>query len=80
MGGGMEEGKAIHGLPVCKFRGIFIPDLMCMSPKGSISSDILTEALKYLDQLNVFERCQDGPTLFGLLDGHISRPQLPFLE
>ena len=48
--------------------------------KGSISSEILTEALKYLDQLNVFERRQDGPTPFGLLDGHGSRLQLPFLE
>ena len=54
--------------------------LMCLSPKGSISSMLLTEALKYLDQLNVFERRQDVPTPFGLLEGHGSRLQLPFLE
>ena len=40
----------------------------------------MTEALKYLDNLNVFERFQDGPTTFILLDGHGSRLQLPFLE
>ena len=53
---------------------------MYVSPQGKIRSEILTEALKYLDQLNVFERSQDGPTPFGLLDGHGSRLQLPFLE
>ena len=51
-----------------------------MPPKGSISSEILTESLKYLDQLNVFERRQYGPTPFVLLDGHGIRLQLPFLE
>ena len=76
----MGEGKAITGLPVWKFRGELIPGLMCMSPKGSISSKIVTEAIKYLDQINVFERHQDGPSPFGLLDGHGSRLQLPFLE
>ena len=50
----MGEGKALYGFPVCKFRGKFIPGLMCMSPKESINSEILTEALKYLDRLNVF--------------------------
>ena len=51
-----------------------------MSPKGSTSYNILTEALKYLDQLNVFERHQDGPPPFGLLDSHGSRLQLQLLE
>ena len=50
----MGEGKALPGLPVCKFRGKLIPGLMCMSPKVSVVSEILTEALKYLDHLNVF--------------------------
>ena len=76
----MVEGKAIPGLPVCKFRGKLIPGLMYMTPKRSISSDIITEALKYLDQLNIFERRQDGPTPFGLLDSHGSTLHLPFLE
>ena len=51
-----------------------------MYTKVSISSEILTEALKYLDQFNVFERRQDGPTSFGLLEGHGIRLLLKFLE
>ena len=74
----MVEGKALPGLPVCKFRGGLIPGLMCMSPKGLISSEILSEVLKYFDHLNVFERRQDVPTPFGLFDSHGSRLQLPF--
>ena len=42
----MGEGKALPGLLVYNFRGELIPSLMCMCPKGSISSEILTEALK----------------------------------
>ena len=76
----MGEVKALTRFLVCKFRGKLIPGSMCISPKGPISSKILTEALKYLDHLNVFERRQYGPTPFGLLDGHESRLQLPFLE
>ena len=76
----MVEGKILPGFPVCNFRGKLILGLMCMSPKGSISSEIINEALKYLDQLNVFEWRQYGPTPFGLLDGHGSRLQLPLLE
>ena len=76
----MGEGKELPGFPVCKFRGKLIPSLICIPPKGSISSNILTEALKNLDQLNVFEQRQHGPTPFGLLDGRGSILQLPFLE
>ena len=76
----MGEGKALPGFPVCKFRGELIPGLMCISPKVSIRSEILTEVLKYFDQLNVFDRRQEGPTPFGLFDAHRSRLQLPFLE
>ena len=53
---------------------------MYVSSKVSISSVILTESLKYLDQINVFERHQNIPTPFVLLDGHGSRLQLFFLE
>ena len=76
----MGEIKELPGLPVGKFRGGFVPGLMYMSSKESIISDILTEALKYLDQLNVFEWRQDVPNPFVLLNGHGSRLQLPFLE
>ena len=79
MEGNKREGKALPGFPVCKFRGKLIEGLMYIPPKGSIISNILTEALTYLDQRNVFERRQYGPTPFGLLDGHGSRLQLPLL-
>ena len=65
MVGNMVKGKELPGLPVFKIRGKSIPDLMCMPPKGSIRSKILTEVLKYLDQLNVFERRKYGPNPFG---------------
>ena len=76
----MGDRKTLIGFPVWKFRGKSIPYLMCMSPKVSISSDILTEALNYLDQLNVLKRRQYGPAPIGLLDFHGSRPHLPLLE
>ena len=74
------EGNAVPGFPVCKFRGKLIPVLMYMSPKGSIIFNNLTEYLKYLDQLNFFQRRKYGPSPFRLLDGHGSRLHLPFLE
>ena len=76
----MGEGKSLPGFPVFKFRWGVIPALMYVSPQGKIRSEILTEALKYLDQLNVFEQHPDGPTPFGLLDCHGSRLQFPCLE
>ena len=75
----MGECKALPNFPVCNFRGKFIPGLMCTSPKWSISSKILTEALKYLYEINVFERRQDGSTPLRLFHGHGIRLQLPFL-
>ena len=63
------EVKSLPGLPVCKFRGESIPGFMCMSPKGSIISDILNEVLKYVgiqlyttfgkDRLNQVQRTHD---------------------
>ena len=53
---------------------------MCITSKVSISSKILTESLKYLDQRYVFEQRQDGPAPFRILEIHESRLQLPFLE
>ena len=75
----MVEGKALSGFPVCKFRGKVVTGLMFMYPKKSIISEIITVALKYLDQLIVFERHQAVPTPFGLLDRQGSRIQLLFL-
>ena len=49
------------------------------SPKGGITSQILSDALAHLDSYNLF--CRDnGKSPFLLLDGHNSRFELPFLE
>ena len=76
----MGEVKAPPRLPVYKFRGKLIPDLIYISPNLSIRSSILTGALKYLYQLYVFERRQYVPTPFGLLDGYRIRLRLLLLE
>ncbi len=44
-------GKSFPGAPSCQFRGKDIPSLIACSPKGSITSEILKQALKRLDEL-----------------------------
>mmetsp|Transcript_12989 Transcript_12989/g.15241 ORF Transcript_12989/g.15241 Transcript_12989/m.15241 type:complete len:145 (-) Transcript_12989:100-534(-) len=61
----------------CIFQG---KEVLCMirwSPKGSITSEILTDILRELDHLKVFDR-SGGKKPFLLLDGHGSRFELPF--
>jgi len=74
-----DPGKLFPGGPTCKFLGHDIPCMVRWSPKGSITSQILADALKHIDSFNVFER-KDGKFPFLLLDGHQSRFELPFLE
>lgn len=73
-------GKALPGLPTCTFRGKEVPALLAVTPKGSMTSEILMSALKKLDDLGIYERIPDGPTPMCVFDGHDSRLQLPFLE
>ena len=72
-------GKLFPGGPTCKFLGKDIPCMVRWSPKGSITSQILADALKHIDSYNVFQR-QNGRFPFLLLDGHQSRFEVPFLE
>ena len=66
--------------PKCKFNGKSIPSLVRWSPSGSITSDILVDALVTLDRHEIFERsCGNERKPFLLLDGHGSRFELPFL-
>ena len=71
--------KSFHGGPSCIFRGVSVPALIACSPKGSITSEILTAAFRRLDNLNMYRRT---PTLnpFALFDAHDSRLQVPFLR
>ncbi|CAJ1940936.1 unnamed protein product [Cylindrotheca closterium] len=73
-------GKALPGLPVCVFRGKEVPGMVAVSPKGSMTSEILKKALETLDKLGVYPRTLHGPTPMCLFDGHDSRLQVPFLE
>ena len=49
------------------------------SPKGSITSQILADALAHIDSFDLFNR-YSGQYPFLLLDGHNSRFGIPFLE
>ncbi|CAJ1938512.1 unnamed protein product [Cylindrotheca closterium] len=73
-------GKVLPGLPVCVFRGKEVPGMVAVSPKGSMTSEILKKALETLDELGVYPRTRQGPTPMFLFDGHDSRLQVPFLK
>jgi hypothetical protein len=73
-------GKVFPGSPYCKFRGKKIPAIVGMDDKGSMTSEILAETLRKLDELNVYPRTQGGPIPCCLFDAHESRLQIPLLE
>jgi hypothetical protein len=65
--------------PVCHFNGKTIPTFCCCSKNGSITSELLVEMLRAIDNAGVFDR-SDGIHPFLLVDGHGSRFELPFLR
>ena len=65
--------------PVCHFNGKTVPTFCCCSENGSITSELLVEMLRAIDNVGVFDR-SDGIHPFLLLDGHGSRFELPFLR
>ena len=71
--------KAMPGGPQCFVNGKHVPCFVGCSPKASITSELLVQMLKQLDNLQILER-SDDVNPFLLLDGHHSRMQLPFLE
>ena len=73
------EGKLFPGGPTCLVKGIRVPCFIRWSEKGSMTSEILKEALETLDCLKVFDRVE-GRKPFLLVDGHGSRFELPFLS
>ena len=66
------------GGPTCSFNGKVIPCFYGSSPKASITSQLLADMLKYLDDIGVYDRAVAHPFL--LLDGHHSRMMLPYLK
>ena len=73
------KGKMFPMGPDCRVNGIRVPCMVRWSPKGSITSDILRDAVKTLDHYKIFDR-SDNKRPFLLLDGHGSRFNLPFME
>ena len=75
-----RTGKYFPDGPVYHVKGKEIPPLVRWSESGSITSEILADALKTLDTLEVYPRTDSHPKPFLLVDGHQSRLQLPFLR
>ena len=69
----------LPGGPQCTYNRKTIPCFVGTSPKASITSELLVEMLKTMDDLCLYKR-ENGSCPFLLLDGHQSRFQLPFLE
>ena len=73
------KNKLFPGGPTCEVNGKQVPCFVRWSESGSMTSEILAEALKTLDLLQVFPR--DGATNpFLLVDGLDSRFELPILS
>lgn len=72
-------GKYFPGPPTCRFRNKDIPSLVRWNESGSITSEILVEALSTLDIMGVIDRSSNKKP-FLLLDGHGSRLEMPFLK
>ena len=74
------SGKYFPGGPTCHFRGKDVPSMIRWHESGSITSEILTEALQTMDFYNLFPRNDPSVKPFMLLDGHGSRLELPFIK
>jgi hypothetical protein len=74
-----HKDGAMNGGPVCRSNGVEIPCFICCTKKASITSELLVEMLKTIDEHKIFD-LSDGSLPFMLLDGHQSRTCLPFLD
>jgi hypothetical protein len=73
------QGQSMCGGPKCSFNGKTIPCFVGVSPKASITPELLTGMLGAIDSNNVFPRNGPNDVPFLLLDGHQSRTTLEFL-
>jgi hypothetical protein len=71
-------GKRYSYGPRCYFNGKDVPCIVCDSESISVTSELLVELLKKMDDLDLFPY-HDGVQPFLLQDGHNSRFKLPFL-
>jgi hypothetical protein len=65
--------------PTCSFNGAEVPTFFTCSKNGSITSQLLTNILCKMDDLELFGR-SDGVNPFLLYEGHGSLFEDPFLE
>ena len=70
--------QVMKGGPTCTYLGKKIPCFYGASPNASITAELLVSMIKFMDELNVFDRTIAKPFL--LLDGHHSRMSLHFLR
>jgi hypothetical protein len=76
----LSENGLMQGGQRCRYNGIDIPCFVCSSAKSSITTELLVEMLKFIDDNGVFPRSCPNNTPFLLLNGHQSRTKLEFLE
>jgi hypothetical protein len=73
------KGKQHPQEPVYTFNGKSGTCFCGYSDSGTINTELLAAMLQFMDRLNLFYR-SDVISPFLLLDGHVSRFELPFLE
>ena len=64
--------------PICNIEGKEVPPFVTCSPSGGITSEILTNSLKHIDNYLNFDR--SVATLSLQIDGHASRFDERFLS
>ena len=73
--------KLFPGGPTCNFEGKNVPCMVRYSDKGSITDTILTDILRTIDELKLFQTYREnGAIPFLLVDGHQSRFSTQFLS
>ena len=63
-------GKLFPGGPTCRFQNKDIPCMVRWTPKGSITSQILAEALQHIDSFNVFNRSNGKYPFLRMVTNH----------
>ena len=64
--------KSMRGGPTCSFRGKNIPCFVGASPNASITSNLLMQMLKHMDNQGLWRQEDKSESVFLLLDGHHS--------
>ena len=62
--------KLFPGGPKFSFRGKEVPEFICCSPNGGITSELLKKILERMDSFDIFPRVPGGHLPFLMLDRH----------